>query len=428
MRMKERFFVLSICLTFISLLGATPQLDNPLVISTAEDLRSFAKSVNHGNSYRGKVVKLSTDIWLNDTVEWQKWNRQTKVKSWIPIGTSKTPFEGIFDGDGHYIVGLFIKTGSESFCQGLFGFLRNAIIKNTHIRYSHIVAYNYVGALAGYISYNTQILNCSNEGIVENDRNFSGGLIGFSSGQNRIIGCQNYGRVYGHRCVGGIVGYFEGGSIYNTYNRGEIIGCYEHIGGIIGEFSEPYQKTVRGTGLKDLPNDTVANCYNTGRIMARDVAGGIAGHLNLHPVEITTWKVVFANNYNSGKILTSYPPVTDGLVGVYAYFATSQNQVIPTIDRIDRDGGPCFWSEESCNLKTIKRPRFESEKIRSESWNKIMYGTMKIPDSFRYFDNNEMKQQSFVDLLNKWVDNKSMFLRWRMDKEGINGGFPVYAK
>ena len=150
--------------------------------------------------------------------------------------------------------------------------------------------------------------------------------------------------------------------------------------------------------------------------------------MNLHPVEITTWKVVFANNYNSGKILTSYPPVTDGLVGVYAYFATSQNQVIPTIDRIDRDGGPCFWSEESCNLKTIKRPRFESEKIRSESWNKIMYGTMKIPDSFRYFDNNEMKQQSFVDLLNKWVDNKSMFLRWRRDKEGINGGFPVYAK
>lgn len=136
MRMKERFFVLSICLTFISLLGATPQLDNPLVISTAEDLRIFAKSVNHGNSYRGKVVKLSTDIWLNDTVEWQKWNRQTKVKSWIPIGTSKTPFEGIFDGDGHYIAGLFIKTGSESFCQGLFGFLRNAIIKNTHIRYS----------------------------------------------------------------------------------------------------------------------------------------------------------------------------------------------------------------------------------------------------------------------------------------------------
>lgn len=63
----------------------------------------------------------------------------------------------------------------------------------------------------------------------------------------------------------------------------------------------------------------MANCYNTGRIIARDVAGGIAGHVNLHPIEITTWKVVFANNYNTGQIRTTYPPVTDGLVGVYAY-------------------------------------------------------------------------------------------------------------
>lgn len=31
---------------------------------------------------------------------------------------------------------------------------------------------------------------------------------------------------------------------------------------------------------------------------------------------------------------------------------------------------------------------------------------MKIPDSFRYFSNSEMKQDSFVDLLNKWVDKK----------------------
>lgn len=38
-----------------------------------------------------------------------------------------------------------------------------------------------------------------------------------------------------------------------------------------------------------------------------------------------------------------------------------------------------------------------------------MYGVMKIPESFRYFTDNEMKQQSFVDLLNKWVDKKTYF-------------------
>ena len=218
----------------------------------------------------------------------------------------------------------------------------------------------------------------------------------------------------------------SGGAIYNSFNRGEIIGRYEHVGGIIGEFTEPYQKSIKDTGLKELPNDTVANCYNTGIIMARDVAVGIAGHINLHPIQVSTWKVVFANNYSSGKIRTGYPVVTDGLVGVYAYFADSDNLVIPTIDRINRDGAACYWSEESCKLTTIKKPRFEGNKIRSDVWNGIMYGSMKIPDSFRYFSDSEMKQDSFVDLLNKWVDKKKMFNQWRMDEKGINDGFPIF--
>lgn len=425
--MKNRIFMLIICLAFVSSGNAARLMnENPLIISTTEDLVAFAKSVNGGDSFRGKTVKLSADIWLNDTTGWKKWDRQTKLKSWTSIGTSQTPFEGTFDGDGHYIAGLFMKAGSETFCQGLFGFLRRAIVKNTRICFSHIIAYNYVGALAGHISFNTQILNCSNESIVENDRNFSGGLIGFSSGQNRIIGCRNYGRVYGHRCVGGIVGYFEGGSIYNSSNRGDIVGRYEHVGGIIGEFSEPYQKSVKNTGLKELPNDTVANCYNTGTIMARDVAGGIAGHINLHSIQVSTWKVVFANNYSAGKIHTIYPVVADGLVGVYAYFADPDNLIIPSVDRINRDGAACYWSEESCKMTTLRKPRFEGHKLRTESWNKIMYGAMKIPDSFRYFSADEMKQQAFVDLLNKWADNKEVFSRWSLDKKDVNSGFPVF--
>lgn len=425
--MEKRLIILSICMAFISVLKAAQYTESPLIISTVEDLKAFAKSVNSGNSYRGKVVRLSADIWLNDTTGWQKWNRQTKMKSWIPVGTLKTPFEGTFDGNGHTISGLFIKTGSETFYQGLFGCLKRATVRNIHIRYSHIIAYNYVGALAGYISCNTQILNCSNGAVIESERNFTGGLIGFSFGQNRIVGCSNYGKIYGHRCVGGLIGYFEGGSVYNSFNRGEVIGRYEHVGGIIGEFTEPYQKSVENTGLKELPNDTVANCYNTGKIMARDVAGGIAGHISLHPIQISTWKVVFANNYSSGKIHTEYPVVTDGLVGVYAYFANPEKITIPTIDRIERDGAACYWSEESCNLTDIKWPRFEGSKIRSDVWSKIMYGTMKIPESFRYFSDAEMKQEEFVELLNQWTDRKDVFSRWSRDKKGVNNGFPVFV-
>ena len=102
---------------------------NPLVISTAEDLKAFAKSVNSGNSYQGKVVKLSADIWLNDTVGCKMWNRQTKMKSWTPIGIPRAPFEGTFDGDGHFIAGLFAKTGSETFSQGSFRILEKSDCK-----------------------------------------------------------------------------------------------------------------------------------------------------------------------------------------------------------------------------------------------------------------------------------------------------------
>ena len=114
------------------------------------------------------------------------------------------------------------------------------------------------------------------------------------------------------------------------------------------------------------------------------------------------------------------------MVGVYTYISHSGNLLLPTIDRINRDGAACYWSEESCKLSTIKKPRFEGSKIRSEAWNEIMYGSMKIPDSFRYFSNSEMKQDSFVDLLNKWVDKKNVFNQWGLDKKGINDGFPIF--
>jgi len=426
--MRNRFFIFIICLIFISIGNAASCYMNEesLKISTSEELIAFAESVNGGNSYCGKIIKLSSDIWLNDTTGWKKWDRKTKMSVWTPIGNKKAPFEGIFDGGGHSIFGLFIKASPENFYQGLFGCLQRATVKDIHIRFSHIIAYNFVGAIAGYISFNSLIINCSNEALVVADRNCVGGLVGFSEGQNRIIACSNYARIYGHRCVGGIVGYFEGGSIYNSFNRGEIAGKYEHIGGIVGEYSEPYQKTVKYTGLHSLPNDTLANCYNTGKIIGRDAVAGIAGHICLYPVEKTTWKVLFANNYNAGGIWSSYPIVTDGLVGVYAYFTDSQELLIPTINRIERDGNACYWNEESCKVTSIEKPRFESDKISSGAWSEVCYGMMKIPKSFRYFRSDEMRQQSFIDLLNEWVDKKDVFSKWSLDKEKINQGFPVF--
>ena len=59
--------------------------DSPYLISNETELFAFADSVNSGNSYAGKVIKLTSDIDLAN-------------KEWTPIGTSSAPFCGTFNG------------------------------------------------------------------------------------------------------------------------------------------------------------------------------------------------------------------------------------------------------------------------------------------------------------------------------------------
>ena len=405
--------------------------NNVVVISNAAELRAFARTVNGGESFQGKTIRLSNDICLNDTMGWQQWGgrdkNDPKLKSWIPIGREGAPFEGTFDGAGHCISGLFVKAETEGFYYGLFGYLKHASVINLHLRYSYISAYNFVGGIAGYITLYSFVSGCSAEDcIIKGARNYVGGIIGFSEGLNRIIGCHNTAWVYGHRCIGGIVGYYGGGSLYNSYNRGKITGRYEHVGGIVGEYSEPYYKDSERLGLNSLPNDTLANCYNTGEISGRDVVGGIAGHVFLYSDEVAGTDVLFSNNYNAGKLKTVYPIVTDGIVGAYTYFPNPKELVTPTIKRIEHSSKPCYWSEECCKIVELNKPRFEATLIRGEAWNTLSYGVSAIPRMFRYFPEKSMKEQTFVDLLNRFADNNGPFLSWSIDVRNLNNGFPIF--
>lgn len=426
-----------LCCSFIlgEYASASPKGEDgeTLSIADAEGLKAFAQAVNSGRSFKGQTVRLTADILLNDTTGWRTWDRATTgKKQWTPIGTKEHPFEGEFDGDGHVIAGLFLKAGSETMYQGLFGCVQHAVIKNTSIRYSHILGYNFVGGFAGKASLNTLFLNCSQEGIVEADRNFAGGIAGFTEKFVRIVDCSNTGTVQGHRCVGGMTGYFDSGSIYNCFNRGKVVGKYEHVGGIVGEYSEAYYKSVtKSSGLSELntlPDDTLANCYNTGVIAARDVAGGIVGYMHLNYIDNTTLKAVFANNYSAGRLATAYPVFTDGLVGAYMYFGSRNQLYVPTISRIERDGGPCYWSEESCKISESDRPRFEANRIKSDSYLDVASGVTAVPKDFSYFKEAQMKEADFLGLLNEWVDKcgTKVFHRWRLDKGNENGGFPVF--
>ncbi len=164
--------------------------DDPYLISNAKQLAGLAKRVNGGNNYGDKYFKLTADILLNDTTNWQNWENQAPANTWTPIGDCNTysaRFDGSFDGGGHTIAGVYMKnydhgqTESSGRYFGLFGKRGQfASSSNLHIFASYIEANaGYVGLLAGYRG---NIENCTVRGkIIARDAvTYVGGFCGDS--------------------------------------------------------------------------------------------------------------------------------------------------------------------------------------------------------------------------------------------------------
>jgi hypothetical protein len=205
---------------------------NPYIISTKKQLENFSRLVNGETSFQDKIVKLGTNIILNDTANWQNWASSPPTNIWTPIGiNSNCKFNGTFDGNGYVISGVYNNNG-------LFGYSIGAI-KNLGVTASYI---NGNSEVSGLITNNYgTISNSYFNGIVSSsDRNI-GGL----AGRNYGIISNSYSMAYvkGEYTVGGLVG-INDGPIVNCYFAGKITGMgspggpIEGPGGIAGIGSE----------------------------------------------------------------------------------------------------------------------------------------------------------------------------------------------
>ena len=261
---------------------------NPLsayTISTAEQLAGLACLVNDGNSFAGVKFTLVNDINLNS---------ESSTTNWTPIGTasvtigsnrqaivdSKSPFAGIFDGNGFSINGLYIS--SDANMQGLFGCLTGEV-KNLTLNGSitstaaendpytnrcvgSVAAFNHGGTIADVINYVT---------VNAPQTYFVGGITGYNL-EGTITRSANLAAVTGCQCVGGITGR-NGGTITYTYNTGRVDGTNaiskNGVGGIAGKngnHSLPIEKAI------------IDSCYNAGTVgrEGQKWVGGIAGFQN----------------------------------------------------------------------------------------------------------------------------------------------------
>jgi len=218
--------------------GGTGTESDPYQISNGAQLAYLAQQVNAGTNYSGEYFKLTSDIRLNaDDVP-------TGGNEWTPIGNSDNSFNGIFDGAGHTISGLYVPDTTG--CPGLFGMgdddtvIRDLIVVGT-ICAGESAKDAYVGGICA-ASYG-KVQNCGFYGTIKADDS-----------------------VYDELPVGGIAGGFDttvekcwyfdtdgNSKVDGVSSCDSIIGCYHNVSGSkSGEYKENGEFT----------NGTVASLLN----------------------------------------------------------------------------------------------------------------------------------------------------------------------
>jgi len=234
----------------------------------------------------------------------------SNIPNWTPIGGI---FTGVFDGQGHKITGLTIKTGCPAnpvyawSKSGLFAFLRGATITNLGIENVSINVneggYGFrAGALAAQVDgatisqcYSTGTISLTNSGTVPNNYGYGG---------------ENLSLLY--VTAGGLIGYCNSATMtvencYSTVNltvecdQGSVV-----AGGLIGELGD--KSTVNSC----FAAGSVSGGANGGTSADRNALGGLIGLVKYPPT--TTISGCYAIGAVSITNGNSYP-ATGGLVG-----------------------------------------------------------------------------------------------------------------
>ena len=207
-----------------------------LIIGTYGELKAFADSVNGGNTYEGKYIRLDVNV-----------NLGGKSNAWTAIGNKSNKFKGTFDGNNHVVSGLYIAEGSYI---GLFGYVDGGTVKNVTVRGSVSGSSNAAG-IVGYLNAG-KVENCGNNASVSGGSAVAG-VVGYVGGASVISGCYNSGDIKGTTgYIGGVTGqHWQAGEVTDCYNSGTVTGPAT-VGGV--------------TGGHKAASPVLTNCYNAGQV------------------------------------------------------------------------------------------------------------------------------------------------------------------
>lgn len=301
-----------------SSLSGSGTKNDPYLIQSAADLKYLANAVNAnhngsgGNTFAGKYIKQTVDIDLGN-------------HKWIPIGYREMAvFQGVYDGDGHSIVGLSNfenGTGDNtaaasdiSYRNGLFG---------------GIGTMGRDGAGKGHIPaaapYECGIANLTVEGNItlpatgHGNAFMSGGLVSFINDENKT----SANKVYITNVVSNInvtVSGFGSGTAFGGI-------CGMAFNAVFENVTNNGNVTVKGTNTTYHPvggfagraeNCEFINCVNNGKVDVETYksdnalrVGGIVGQYYKKKLD---QYLTFENCINNGKVSVRYMATSANLV------------------------------------------------------------------------------------------------------------------
>lgn len=228
------------------------------LINNERDLERLAAYVNSGHDATDKTFKQTADITLTAA--------HTSIGGYFE-GNFRY-FKGTYDGNNKTISNLTVNAPNCNY-QGLFGYTREAKIKNVTLANCNITGKQNTGGIVGYASTSTAIENCHVNGNINATASvagYHGGIVG-SATATSITNCTVTGTIstsVSNDNYGGIVGAANYDVVITSCeNAANISGDGQNHGGIVGR---DYRSSNK-----------FKYCLNTGVVSGNQYVGAIAG-------------------------------------------------------------------------------------------------------------------------------------------------------
>lgn len=246
---------------------------NPFVIRTAAQLSAFAASVNNGETYSDRYIRLGANIDLRN-VNW------TPIGFYCASGGTRS-FNGSFYGAGFSIFHMGAGNDARSPASALFGALNGATIQRVCLQLVNVAGESHVGGLVGFKTGST-LRNSRVSGNVSG-RYAVGGIVG-SAFNGFLEGCDFSGSVTGVDGVGGLVGTMDRVTIRSARASGQVDGAVD-VGGFVGGILDGMiiDSTANGVIVNGDHNvgGFVGNLVDSGRIERAAFTGQVSGNSNV---------------------------------------------------------------------------------------------------------------------------------------------------